>query len=195
MMNNFNGKMTVAKMAEQEIYNAYYRDYNWMIQDTTDDRRYFPKDIDFILKHISNLKRDIKVEVKEDYNMHVTGNILFEIEHYRYDYINLDWKITKGWAQYCEADYIIVASHWNPKATGDENKKAEVRFDVNCGKKEIYIINWAKMLKSIGLDQIKKDACKKNNRGDQCYTMATLYNIQKLQADGYLQKWDTDIIL
>lgn len=66
--------------------------------DRSDDPEYRAKDIDF--EFTVKGKKWHSVEVKSDYRMAQTGNIVVEVAMYRKS------GKSKGWLYYCEADYL-----------------------------------------------------------------------------------------
>ena len=82
----------------EELLKNYMSIKGFQIIDRSNDPLYQLKDIDFEFSRNGN--KWSSVEVKSDYRMAQTGNIVVEVAMYRKS------GKSKGWLYYCEADYL-----------------------------------------------------------------------------------------
>lgn len=94
----FEDRLEVGKSGEAVVAD-WFRNRGNYVQDVSNDKNYWSKDIDFI---ITNKNGDVfTVEVKTDYNMSKSGNLFFEGVYYKETGDRL------GWFYYCQADYVV----------------------------------------------------------------------------------------
>lgn len=96
-MVSFQQRVEIGRSGE-EIVAEFFRNRGITVEDKTDVREYQIKDIDFLLTNKEGQK--CSIEVKTDFLMYKTGNLFFESVYHK------DFGDSKGWLDYCEADYI-----------------------------------------------------------------------------------------
>ena len=129
-MVTFDERLEIGRSGEV-IVADWFRSRGITVIDVTDVREYQIKDIDFLLTNSEGQK--CSVEIKTDYLMHKTGNLFFEGVYYK------DFGESKGWNDYCKADYICFFDAVNRKLyiydyqNGKEiiTKKGEFKFFYN----------------------------------------------------------------
>lgn len=94
---DFKSTVTEGNGGENLLKN-YIIHKGFQVINRADDPSYRAKDIDFEFSR--NGKKWHSVEVKSDYRMAQTGNIVIEVAMYRKS------GKTPGWLYYCEADYL-----------------------------------------------------------------------------------------
>lgn len=97
MSKNFDEMNSKGKIGEVVISN-YLFSLGFSVADVSDNPEYQKKDIDFV---VSQGEQQFTLEVKTDYQISKTGNLLFE------DVFFQDWGEDEGWFHYCQADYIV----------------------------------------------------------------------------------------
>lgn len=156
-MVTFNERLEIGKSGET-IVAEFLRGRGISVEDVTDQREYQIKDIDFKLTNQEGQK--CTLEVKTDYLLNKTGNLFFEGVYYK------EFGESKGWNDYCEADYIAFLDAIGMKL---------YIYDYRNGKECI----------------TKKGELKYFfNNDDGCYREAYLLPLHEAKRANLLQKFD-----
>ena len=121
-MNNFE-KMNIQGLKVQEIVKKHLESRSIQVKDVSQDKDYQKRDIDFLLKKGNNFTT---LEVKKDKSLYRTGNIFVECGFQR------GQNYSRGWLQYCEADYICYYD--TTAARGIIVDRAKLLSLLDCGR-------------------------------------------------------------
>lgn len=94
MSKNFDEMNSKGKLGEEVIAN-FLSSLGYSILDVSNMKEYQHQDIDFLIDS------NITLEVKTDFQISKTGNLLFEDVFFQ-EYGNIE-----GWLHYCKADYLV----------------------------------------------------------------------------------------
>ena len=131
-MNSFE-LMNKQGLEVQEIVKKHLEGRGHKVTDVSQDRAYQKKDVDFILQK-NGLTATL--EVKKDKKLFTTGNIFIECGFQRGDYYS------RGWIQYCEADYICYYD--TTAAKGIVINRYKLLPLLEQGKKPQFYYQWRK---------------------------------------------------